>query len=74
MSKASEWAKTRQPAGSGRPTFSDFAVVTDAGGLQLCGPLTPAYVLGHAYWTTVNAGGALEFARWLIETFGEEKP
>ena len=61
MSKASEWAKTERPT---RPAFvlgiGEKAYVDDDGKLFTMGIFEPSQ--------------ALELARWILDTFGDDAP
>ena len=63
MSVASEWA--RVVAARQRPTFqmgdTVWALVTDGGELHLA-----------STFRAMSAEAALEFGRWLVNTFGED--
>ena len=78
MSKASEWAAAQ--ARDKRPEYGQFAVVDDEGFLQICGPDCSGAIEGrrrsptaafHEVWTRTNPAGAIQFARWILDTFGE---
>ena len=76
MSKASEWAKMHDA----RPAYQlrgdngfaiDFSVSQDGGSMTAFVP-TPRSVFSEGLRITIRAEGAVDLARWILDTFGDD--
>ncbi len=69
MSKASEWVRKSRPIFKSRPVFKCFDSKGEAASLA---QLSADGGLDLLAATEINGKHAMEFARWIIDTFGDD--